>query len=597
MNRKKKLILIVILISCLLLLLAIKFFTDSSYRNQLPAYPDFSTLPEIQKDQIKAAGRKAYLNPSANSIGKLGMIYYSGAFNEKAGQCFQLAVKKNKNMWCWSYYLGYLNLEMGESKASIDNFSDVLKQVPEYYLAMFYEAEAYRSLGSVRDAERIFRKIATAGNRVLVKGDTLREKDFPLQTYAKFNLARIYLDSDLPDSAEMALKDLISDQITYGPAYRLLGNLYIKRGDVRLGNFYLTRANDLIEYTPPSDLLIDEIAILSRSETYLLKHIDDALHSLNFKWEKKLFDHSLHYLPNSKFLLSKALFGYLFLNHGDQALPFLEQHFKYYSDDFNELMLFAILLYDKGYKKQADIYFNQAKNVKPGNSKLVLWLAERGRADEAALLMNDQLRMNPDDVTIITDAVRLYSSMNNREKVTFYLTKIRKLLPSGPELKKLEGEVEENQDNLKEAIVLYEDALKDDPRNLFLIKHLVRLYTGSNNWNKLFLHIRMALDNNPNEPFLLEGLGRLLISCQDTTLRKIDEGREYSERAFFSFKSTPGIKMSAGRNLATAFAISGNKVMAARYIKLTTDLVRNTSQSKDYLSYFNNLRRQYKITE
>jgi hypothetical protein len=93
------------------------------------------------------------------------------------------------------------------------------------------------------------------------------------------------------------------------------------------------------KFSPTLAILIDKITLESRSETYLLKQIDDALHSLNFKWELRLFDHALKYIPDSKFLLSKALFGYLFLNYGSKALPLIDQHLKYYNDDFRELML------------------------------------------------------------------------------------------------------------------------------------------------------------------------------------------------------------------------------------------------------------------
>ena len=192
--------------------------------------------------------------------------------------------------------------------------------------------------------KHIFKKIAALDDHDFVKKDTIRENDFPLQTYALFRLARIYMNSNRPDSAEMTLKGIIENQITFGPAYRLLGDVFTRKGNLLLGNKYTIRANDLVEYTPPADMLVDKLALMSRSDIYLLKQIDDAVRSLNFNWALKLFDQTLKYIPDNKFLLSKALFGYFNLGFDKKAIPYLDQHLKYFSDDFVELLLFATIL-------------------------------------------------------------------------------------------------------------------------------------------------------------------------------------------------------------------------------------------------------------
>jgi tetratricopeptide (TPR) repeat protein len=441
MNNRKRLILIISsIVIFLVLLFVIKFISDSPFRNQLPEYPDFKTVPKSLQEQITAAGSKAYRNPTANNLGNLGLVYYSGTYNDKATQCFQLAVKRNSNKWSWKYYLGYLNLEQGESKAAVENFRSVINVNPKNYLAQFYTAEACQNLGLTTNAKRIFNKIAVLNDRDFISRDTVRQNDFPLQTYAQFNLARIYMNSNQPDSAEIILKQLINNQITFGPAFRLLGNVYTSKGNLPLGTKYTIRANDLVEYTAPGDLLIDRVALISRSETYLLKQIDDALHSLNFNWELKLFDHALKYIPDSKYLISKALFGYLFLNYGNKALPYLDQHFKFYSDDFNEMMLFAMLLYDKGYKSQAMTYFNQAKKLKPGNSDLAVWLADRGRVTDAVILLDQQIKKDPRNIKTLTDGFDLYLKLGEKNMALTYLDTLKKLLPTGNGVKKMVGE-------------------------------------------------------------------------------------------------------------------------------------------------------------
>ena len=155
MKKKTKLIIIfsAFVIFLTISLFALKFIIDNSYRNQLPEYPDFQNIPKLLQEQISVANRKTYRNPSANNLGRLGMVYNSSSYYEKAAQCYQLAVKKNSGKWIWSYYLGYLNMELGESNASIENFRQVTKKDPKNFLALFYTAEACQNLGLSDNAE------------------------------------------------------------------------------------------------------------------------------------------------------------------------------------------------------------------------------------------------------------------------------------------------------------------------------------------------------------------------------------------------------------------------------------------------------------
>lgn len=572
-----------------------KFILDSSYRNQLPDYPDFKSVARSLRVQISVAGRRAYLNPTSNNLGKLGMIYYSSTYYENAKQCYQLALKKNNNKWIWNYYLGYLNLEQGESNVSVENFRHVIQNDPKNVLALFYLAEGYQNIGLNGNAESIFKKIATLNKEDIVSGDTIRESDFPLQTYALFRLSRIYMNTNRLDSAETTLKELIEKQITFGPAYRLLGNVYTREGDIALGNKYTIRANDLADYTPPPDILIDKIALVSRSDTYLLKQVDDAIRSGNFKWALKLLKHSLQYNPDNKYLISKAIYGYFGMGFDKMALPYLDRHINYFSDNFNELIDLADLLLSKGFNSQAMKYFNQAKKLKPGNSRLSLWLMDRGMKNEAISLLKEQLAKDPENIKILTDAANMMLKLGDKEMAITYLTNLKKLSPSNRDAEKLTGMIDEREGHLKEALSIYEEAFREDPKDINLIKYLAKIYVREKMWNKAIIHFRLSLQSFPNEPILQSGLGNILISCPDSKFINVNEGREYAERAYINVHSTTSTKISAGANLATAYAISGDRQKASQFINLTTNLARKVNLSQDYIPYFENLRKQYNI--
>lgn len=598
MKIQKKLILSIsgVAICLALSLFTVSFFLDATYRNQLPEYPDFETIPKSLRKQISVTGRKTYLNPTANNLGKLGMVYHSNAYYEKAIQCYQLAVKKNSGKWIWNYYLGYLNLELGESNVAIENFKHVIEKNPKNYLASFYTGETFQNLGLSDNAENIFKKIASLSDCDFDKKNTIRDNYFPLQTYAMFRLARIYMNSNRLDSAEMTLRKIIEKQMTFGPAYRLLGNVYTLKGNLPLGNKYNILANDLAEYTPPVDMLVDNIVLMSRSDQVLLKQIDVAFRSFNFEWALKLCNHAVKYIPDNKFLISNTIFGYLIMGDGKKALPYLDQHIKYFGDDFKELMNIANLLYDKGFGSQAMNYFNQAKKLEPENSRLALWLSDRGMKKDAIILLNEQLKKDPENVKILSDAVHLLLNLGKKEMAMIYLTNLKRLLPSSPDVKILTGMVEEKEGNIKDALSIYEEAFRSDPKDIVIIQYLANFYIRNKMWDKAINHFKLALNNYPNDPFLLEGLGRLLISCPDQKLRDLNDGKEYSERAFINFKSPFATKISAGKNLAEVYAELGDRKKAYTYMNSTVNLARRRNVSKDYLNYLQSLLKQYNFT-
>ena len=597
-NKKRKIILFItgLGIAALFLIFAVIFILDSPLRNKLPKHPAYSTLSKPIREQIRLAELKSKLRPTANNIGNLGMVYHSDVLYDNALKCYQLAIESDRRQWIWSYYLGYLNQEMGDVKASIENFRHVTERNPGNYMALFYTGQAYQNLGMITAAENLYKKIASAEYSDPGRNGINREIYFPLPTYAMYNLARLYMDSNRSDSAEMVLKEIIQRQWTFGPAYRLLGNLYNKKGDLAQSKKYIDRANDLAEYNPPPDTLMDKIALLSRSDQYLLKQIEDAKMGYNFHWELELCTHALKYLPDNKYLLSNTILLYFILGRNNDVLPLLDRHFKSYKDDFEEMMKMVKLLYGKGYESQAMIYFDQAKKLQPQASELALFLLSTGQKREAAALINEQLNKEPKNERTLTDAVHIYLDLGDKEKAQTLLSRLNQLYPSSAEAKKAEGLLLEMEGKVPEAIKIYEGITESGEKDLSIIKYLASIYLKDKKWEKAITVLKKGLGDFPNEPALLEPLGRLLISCPDTTLRDVNAGKEFSERAYIHYKCPPDTRINAARNLATAYAMLGDKKAASGYINLTLDMLsKGKVPYQDYISYFDMLKRQYNL--
>jgi tetratricopeptide (TPR) repeat protein len=108
------------------------------------------------------------------------------------------------------------------------------------------------------------------------------------------------------------------------------------------------------------------------------------------------------------------------------------------------------------------------------------------------------------------------------------------------------------------AMHSYELAMKGNPQDLFIVKHLTALYIKQENWDKAIQTFRIALEYHPNDPYLLERLGTLLVSCPVPAYRNIQEGFDFSERAFINILSHSTILISSGRSLALAYAALGD---------------------------------------
>ena len=324
-------------ITLLLIVFGSRFIKNNQYSSNIPELPESMILSLPVKEQIAKALASAHRHPSASNLGMLGMVYHSSANYEQAAQCYKLAIERDQSEWIWNYYLGFLYKEMGNSDALIDNFSAVAEKNPTIYHVWYYLGGAYRNLRKIELAEKSFGKIASIQNTNHAATNTSRYDYFPLGTYAMYQLARLYNETERTELAEETLKEIIRNMRSFGPAYRLLGNIYSVKGDSVLSKRYIVRANDLVVFSPPVDTLIDRLVLLSKSELYLLKKIDEAERSMYPEWAMQLINIAVKSIPENKYLVSKAIKTSLMLNLDEKATAYADQHIRYFQDNFSEL--------------------------------------------------------------------------------------------------------------------------------------------------------------------------------------------------------------------------------------------------------------------
>jgi len=584
-------------IGLIIVALAWRTLTNSRYSSKIPELAAASTLSEPVQEQISEALKNARRRPSPDNLGMLGMVYHSSANYEQAEECYKLAIMREGSAWIWNYYLGYLNTEMGESDAVIENFNRVIEINPDINLAWYYSGEEYKNRREYDLAEKYFSKIAAVKKSNTGGKNSTRTDHFPLGTYAKFQLSRIYFDTGRLDLAEKTLKEIIQANRTFGPAYRLIGNIYSMKGDMPLSKQYGVRANDLMIYTPPVDTLIDRLVLMSKSELYLLKKIDEAVNSIHSEWALRLIKNGLKYLPENKYLVSKAIKTSLWMDLNDQAIAYADRHISLSLNDFNELYNTGMSFFQKELYPESLKYLTRALELNPGDldiqKRLAICLWHMGEMQKSYYIFDQIIEKNPDNLDVLADVADiLFFDLEERDRAIGYLTLLEHFRPSNPKVQKMAAWMDANNEKIPEAIDLYESSFKSAPEDLTTIKNLGTLLIEQKMWKKSISHYREALEYHPNEAYFLERLGTLLVTCPDTSLRNIMEGREYSERAFIHTTGRSLITISAGRSLALAYSMLGDKHNASAIINLTINVARRAKFSPANMEVLENLSRQ-----
>lgn len=585
MSKKGKVILYSgILVTILAIIFVARIISNNKVVREIPHISSSIVLSEPVEEQINQAIKKARRNPSAKNLGELGMVYHSSANYTEASKCYQLAVKRDNSEWIWNYYDGYLNMELGISDAVIENFGIVLEKNPDAHLAKYYQGEEYKNQRKYDLAEKSFKDLSVIKSRDNTSEKNTRKDHFPLNTYASFQLGRMYFDMGDTELAKKTLQEIIQQNKLFGPAYKLLGTIYNLEGDAELGEKYTIRANDFINFSPPIDTLLDKIALMSRSELYLLKKIDEAEDSFHSDWALQLVNQGMKYIPENSYLISKAIKVYLWKNLNEKASALIDKHLRLIEGNYSEIKNTGLFFHRKGMYPEAMRYWTNALEIKSDEINVIdnqakcLWAT--GKKEEAFNLLDDVLEKNPNDTEILAKICDLMFQFREKEKGKVLLNKLKRMDPKNPTAKRLSADIALEKKDNKTAVKLYEAAFRSDTKDAKTISKLGDYYKYKQMWEKYIDLYSKALEYNSNNPDYLARLGEVYISCPDTLLLDFEKGREYSERAFTHYNCPPQTLIVAGSHLAYAYARLGDMNLAKVTISQTINIGRRQNISE-----------------
>lgn len=580
-----------------LTLVILLYLTVANNRNGkgIPEISDTSNLSLVVQEQISDALKKARRKPTAQNLGELGMAYHSSTHYNEAVQCYQLAIEKDKSEWKWYYYLGSISMELGDAGKAVENFKRVTEINPEVSLAWYYLGEAYSNLRQNDLAEKSFSEIA-AKNNIPGGNAATRTDNFPLGIYAMFQLSKIYFETGQLDLAGETLITLINTNDLYGPAYRLLGNVYSTKGDVATGEKYTVMASDLLPFSPPVDTLADKLALLSRSELYLLKKIDEAANNAYTVWALTLVEHGLKYIPENQNLVSKAIEVYLWNNQTRKAADLAARTLDSYKNNYDELGLVGMRFFKRGIYSEAEKYLAKAWDLKQEDNELFISLAycyrNNGDKQKAEDVLTRAAETNPNNAENLAGIAYTFIRIENYEKAGYYLNRLKQIAPENPRVQKITGKIEESNGNTMDAIAAYESSFKGNPKDVETINSLGNLLIEKAMWQRFYNFYQEVIRQNPNNPEFLEKWGTFYLACPDKSLRNIDESIVYSKRAFIHIFSPPQIVLSAGKNLAVAWLIKRDKENALNAVNKTISYAQRNNAPQNIKQELETLRNE-----
>jgi tetratricopeptide (TPR) repeat protein len=298
-------------------------------------------------------------------------------------------------------------------------------------------------------------------------------------------------------------------------------------------------------------------------------------------------------MPENKYMISKAVKFYVEIGAAKLAFPLLPRHLDYFSNDANEINEVSDLLVKNGAFSQSLPYFSQALklNAEATDQKLNLVFAayNAGMKGEALKSLDELINKDKDSVAVISRGIYILITLGEKEKAKAYLSGLKGNALTNPKVQQCAGMIAEGEGKTDVAMTQYEKSFNGDPNDLNTIEMLGNILVKKELWNRSIEHFRKAMTYHPNEPFILERLGTTLITCPVISLRKIDEGIDYAQRALDHKSCSTETAIAAGNSLAEGYTAKGDKKSAVSYLKIVIDLAQNSDAPKEYL---NNLQRK-----
>jgi len=349
-----------------------------------------------------------------------------------------------------------------------------------------------------------------------------------------------------------------------------------------------------VPFSPPVDTLADQLTLMSRSELYLLKKIDEAGNNAYSNWALALTEQGLQYFPDNQNLVSKAIEVYIWKNLNQKATELTDRNINANINNYNELTLRGMMFFERGMYNEAKKYLSKAWELKSEDFEIFISLSyslwKTGDQQKAEEILTQAAETNLDNAENLAAITYAFLRIEKYEKAKYYLNRLKQLAPNHPRVQKISGKIAESNGDSMGAISMYESSFKGNPKDVETINSLGNLLIDKKLWVRFYQFYNEVISQNPNNPVFLEKWGTFYMACPDKSLRNLDEAIEYLNRAFIHISSPPHIVLSAGKNLSVALLIKRDKENALKAVNKTINYAQRNNAPQNVKEELEKLR-------
>ena len=241
----------------------------------------------------------------------------------------------------------------------------------------------------------------------------------------------------------------------------------------------------------------------------------------------------------------------------------------------------GVALVGAGRDEEAAAQYRKALRLSPGQPRvcnnLGVILTRQGRLAEAISLFEEALRSAPKDVEAHSNLGAALTLQGKLPESIAQFQQVLRLAPRHVGARNNLGAALARQGRVSEALVHYSEALRVDPGNRTTRRNIFRLLARPRDAGDALKRYRTALRLGIDEPYVLNGLARLLATCPDREIRNGPEAVRLAKRAceLTGYKSPRTLD-----TLAAAHAETGNFAEAVRVAENALEIALGSGQDR-----------------
>jgi tetratricopeptide (TPR) repeat protein len=438
------------------------------YEARLPALPDMAGQPMSVAEHLRDRDRAARADPaSADAVGALCLAYHADMFYDQASRCYVRAEELNPRDWRSTYYRALAEGERGSSGLLAAAMRRVVEEAPEFGPAWWRLGEAEFKQARYERAEQAWQRAASLPEpaRTASNGSPEHVVGPPISAYAALGLARLALVGGDTERARQILEGVTSSAPRFGPAFRLLGDTYVRLGRSADAERAVRRANSLPVYAPYADPLVDALAQESRSSTFLLQQAAET--DLNAYWNEYLTRRAMEFDPGNPDVVYKLGRILRTLGRNGEALALFERYQQMVPEDFQALGQIGSCLGDLGRFAEAESFLRRALTRVDDaltHYNLGFVLTRIGRLADARVEYERTLDRDPNHVQARTNLAAVLVRQGQLDQAARELARALEIEPENAAARTNLGLLLAQQGHLEQARREFQEALRINPQ-------------------------------------------------------------------------------------------------------------------------------------